>query len=468
MYSNLLHEGWMSPILDFYHHSEVAGLAALETELPHLEPSTLVLIQGDLSFLTRWTELLPIVLAYLTSSTLGSPPLQQGIWRHLSHVECGGVTSGVWSVGSNCVVVQMASQALNQDLQTILDAAVKHSISTEILDYVQQLPLTLTLLVSKPKEAVVTSSVYTGQCQRALTIMELGRAFDLPSHIARWFKEGESNLPFLQDALTSVLLHFGMQFLSTPPNVNNSHTGNGINCGPITVDGHLISLNQRQEVKATRSNDAKVPVHLWDKRFWSSTTHSALQLSRFIDKMDTAKRRYKYGCDKITPLTILWHWVHSCWVRNIFIDLVKYSRLKFGMNWIWEQQGSVFLDTAINAINPAARSSFWERCDGSTLLFWRWPSTHEHVALLGYPSWVMGDLPCYRVPQQAENSNETRSMVRAKLHTVWHRRYVTPGRVESLTSYFSAPKGDTDGRLVNDASKSGLNSHLWSPSFHLP
>jgi len=42
------------------------------------------------------------------------------------------------------------------------------------------------------------------------------------------------------------------------------------------------------------------------------------------------------------------------------------------------------------------------------------------------------------------------------------------GAVTSLISYFSVPKGDSDIRLVLDGTKSGLNSALWAPSFHLP
>lgn len=42
------------------------------------------------------------------------------------------------------------------------------------------------------------------------------------------------------------------------------------------------------------------------------------------------------------------------------------------------------------------------------------------------------------------------------------------GTVKSLTSFFSIPKGDSDLRMVYDASKSWLNSTLWVPSFQFP
>jgi hypothetical protein len=40
--------------------------------------------------------------------------------------------------------------------------------------------------------------------------------------------------------------------------------------------------------------------------------------------------------------------------------------------------------------------------------------------------------------------------------------------VESLTSFFAVPKGDSDIRMVYDGTKSGLNDALWAPWFALP
>jgi len=78
----------------------------------------------------------------------------------------------------------------------------------------------------------------------------------------------------------------------------------------------------------------------------------------------------------------------------------------------------------MDALTRAAQSTFWEWCDGSTLLFWRWPAEHQESVLLGYPSWITGKLPNYRVPQRLEKTEETQVMVRAKLLTVRQRRYV--------------------------------------------
>ena len=55
-----------------------------------------------------------------------------------------------------------------------------------------------------------------------------------------------------------------------------------------------------------------------------------------------------------------------------------------------------------------------------------------------------------------------------KLDVVRKRRYLEPGEVFSLTSFFAVPKGVEDIRMVYDGTKSGLNENIWVPRFPLP
>ena len=55
-----------------------------------------------------------------------------------------------------------------------------------------------------------------------------------------------------------------------------------------------------------------------------------------------------------------------------------------------------------------------------------------------------------------------------KICKVRERRYMVPGKVNSLTGFFAVPKGDNDIRIVYDATKCGLNDALWTPNFFLP
>lgn len=55
-----------------------------------------------------------------------------------------------------------------------------------------------------------------------------------------------------------------------------------------------------------------------------------------------------------------------------------------------------------------------------------------------------------------------------KLDKVRKRRYIVPGFVSSLASFFAVPKGSDDIRMVYDASVSGLNDSIWVTRFPLP
>jgi hypothetical protein len=62
---------------------------------------------------------------------------------------------------------------------------------------------------------------------------------------------------------------------------------------------------------------------------------------------------------------------------------------------------------------------------------------------------------------------EHRRMVE-KLRKVRKRRYVEPGEVLSLTSFFAVLKGVMDIPMVYDGTKLGLNDNIWVPRFPLP
>lgn len=55
-----------------------------------------------------------------------------------------------------------------------------------------------------------------------------------------------------------------------------------------------------------------------------------------------------------------------------------------------------------------------------------------------------------------------------KLSTIRDRKYLDVGPVESLTDFFSVPKGDDDIRMVFNGTSSGLNDYIWVPSFPMP
>jgi hypothetical protein len=73
-----------------------------------------------------------------------------------------------------------------------------------------------------------------------------------------------------------------------------------------------------------------------------------------------------------------------------------------------------------------------------------------------------------RRAQRDIKDENIKAKVIEKLGKVRERGYISPGLVESLTSFFEVEKGDDDIRLVYDGSVSGLNCAIWVPRFFLP
>jgi hypothetical protein len=113
-------------------------------------------------------------------------------------------------------------------------------------------------------------------------------------------------------------------------------------------------------------------------------------------------------------------------------------------------------------------SSWWEWNDGSRPHFWRWPKEYKRAVRDGVQPWFRSKVPCWRVPQRGEKDPTIFQAMNSKLERVRRLRYIQEGTVDSLTSYFSVPKGTSDIRMVYDGTKSGLNDAMWAPWFALP
>eukprot|EP00957_Ditylum_brightwellii_P126202 9621621-Ditylum_brightwellii.AAC.1 len=122
-----------------------------------------------------------------------------------------------------------------------------------------------------------------------------------------------------------------------------------------------------------------------------------------------------------------------------------------------------------DALTQANSANWWEWSDGLALLFWRWPAEFCHEARDGTPMfYVKQDLPNYKGMSSLPSCSKAKEKVFEKLDKLLDMRYVSSGRVRSITTYFAVPKGKDGICMVYDASKSGLNNALWAPNFGLP
>lgn len=119
-------------------------------------------------------------------------------------------------------------------------------------------------------------------------------------------------------------------------------------------------------------------------------------------------------------------------------------------------------------IEKCSDSSWWEWDRGSRPLYWRCKEDYLNVICDGLPWYYSSTPPHYLKPQRHEADGHIQLAIRTKLQAIREKDYVKPGKVSSLTSFFSVLKGESDIQIVYNGTKSGLNNCLWAPWFRLP
>lgn len=240
----------------------------------------------------------------------------------------------------------------------------------------------------------------------------------------------------------------------------------------------------KRERKATKSDDAKVPVYVWTRHYMEESDFiwEESDMERLTRAMDTMRG-----------------YLVKRWKRKIFHSYLDYyydkkgrSRSPSGAKWLattgcgdycWSVYGrdqyrewyqdrlekdSLEIAAGSDAIVRAWRASWWEWEDGSRPFHWRWPEWYRSTIRDGLEVYLDGNPPAYRKPQKDEKDPKIKEAMKHKLNKVRVRRYITKGNVVSLTSFFAVPKGESDIRMVYDGTKSGLNDVMWVPRFGLP
>ena len=89
-------------------------------------------------------------------------------------------------------------------------------------------------------------------------------------------------------------------------------------------------------------------------------------------------------------------------------------------------------------VGRAANSSWWSWDAGSTLFFWRWPKWSKKSVRDGISLFVdWNRMPSFWKCQQWPTEEHSKAKLKKKLANVWSKKYVQPGFVKSLTSYFA-------------------------------
>lgn len=142
--------------------------------------------------------------------------------------------------------------------------------------------------------------------------------------------------------------------------------------------------------QAVKSDDAQVPVHLWNNRIGNSNLHQGICVEAFH------KRFHKCPLDSLRGAFL------RSWQRLVTKSLLTYLKTTYGEHW----QAHPADPPSLRA-DLACGRDWWEWRGGSSLLFWRWPPEFQKTARDGHPIWVLDDLPNYKRPQWQEPDSET-------------------------------------------------------------
>ena len=483
----------------------------------HFVDVDLVLLSGTEDWLARHILTVPDIPILCSLDFIPNPPARNlfGLrWFKFAHAAVGGVTDGYWFFGTslpfpaNCHLPPTYHRPLRSILSatvtpvTAADQPSSPDATFEVATYVSGiLHLGGLLPVSHASSVrVCCPSVFTPTrwCIRRLTVFELSTAFDLPAHFSAVFKSAfagpTQQLPFLGSApsklLRTIFVTFGFPSLSIPGGVLSGVRSGDPSQPPIEVTldvsnvataavttatdnfagenedlwrlldhGDKSGLADNRQ-KAAKNDDAPVPTILWDRLLWQNDIWSPKvwhQAATFL------------ALRQSNPLDILRNsFFLPIWRKNIWRSWRAFYRKRRSSHDYPMEEEAADREGAAECLHYAARCSWWEWTGGSKLFFWRWPEDIRNLARDGMPTWITGDLPAYRVPQRREKDPHTREMMADKAANVVGKGYVGPGRVLSLTSYFSVPKGEGDIRMVYDLTKCGLNAVIWVPSFSLP
>jgi hypothetical protein len=261
-----------------------------------------------------------------------------------------------------------------------------------------------------------------------------------------------------------------------------------------------------REQKAVKADDAEAPLHLWEEKLFAVNPSWRLQPERF-ETACKVLRRGMLGYWKTLVRKSLTNWIDTRhptlkgveppsktlvrimppqgqgrvrWRQYTWNDdgthqrnpkftgevtsrfMWKNNGLQLYKDW-WQARmriASWDLVPGIDAVARAANASWFEWDDGSRPFHWRWPEFYQQVIRDGLKVHFRSKKPTFKRPQAGTKCEEMRTKMRKQLDKVRKRRYIAPGFVSSLTSFFAVPKGSDDIRMVYDASVSGLNDSI--------
>ena len=488
-----------------------------------------VFVQGDQQFLDMAHQKLKgfqdLICVFGCSDTTFST---SDSWKE-SHSNAGGVTDGEWAFYSpNIELPSEKSFGIHRVLKHVLRTTEGASSVRQLPDAISNVLSPNSRAIWKDKTPVVsTFSVFdkTGPVTRVVSEEELMDIYDVElntqqSLLKYWrHSKSKSSRSYSQQIPTKVLREVSLRLvkvltqidrhvkersgepMKTKAPLEASKLSAENDAKPTLVTNAVVGVEDTREKAESReraacNDDAEAVPEDWDIWLVNNFDHESVipkicngkyddETHRpfFTSLRDLMMRRYKKNVlrsllnylklehckgrkfqDKKVIITKAG--------RKLTIDLpewIKHRKKQEGNKHskyteLWKD-----LEIGRDAVGRAANSTWWNWDAGSTLFFWRWPTWTKKSVRDGVELFVdWANLPNYWKRQQWPDEENSIKKLRSKISNVRMKKYIQPGFVKSLTSYFAVPKAETDVRIVYDGTACGLNDSLWAPNFMLP
>jgi len=322
----------------------------------------------------------------------------------------------------------------------------------------------------------------TGWVRRKLTGTEMCHVLDIPVEVTNSLTLSEviavCKEPVLHLKIATKVIATAMAYTSSTRQAMVDRDRDSIKRCKVDVSaecsGEVLSsvglsndAKLDRKLRAVKSDDATVPEYLWDLVLVLDGDKGKIgrlfHLRHFI--LRWLKRRFRREF-------VNWFYgkYHALSKRLLGKSTSSYTEWsKTLRNYLRKSpEAAVDWEAGAECVRRYSGADWWEWTNGSRPHYWRWPQEYQKQIRDGVPPWLKSAIPKWLVPQQVERVVQVWEAMKKKLDKVRRLGYIGPGKVESLTSFFSVPKGENDIRMVYDGTKSGLNDAMWAPWFALP